>query len=614
MIPKSIKLRSFKCFSGEFTYHFPQKQGLYLVQGRNEVQADLEGNGCGKSTLFCDAITWCLYGKTPRLLKASDILNWDVGSAASVLFEFDLNGETYSVLRTQSPNSLCLDVNGERRVITQDQLNDLIKLDFDSFISSVVFSQFGTMFFDLGPTDKSAVLSNILDLSVWDQATDQAKKSLSQLEMSVVAVKERIAHANGQLSTWLERDYTAQIEEWFVRQAEKRENLEKSLQENDEKLLNLKKKGVKVEENLSKSQANLQDVDEIRDEILEEVSKIEKRRAKLQDSEKKLQFELDSYTKELKKFESVTDVCPYCKQKVSESHVESQISDLQSKIQVILGKINTLRKEFSAENISLAELNEDLSAVRQTKSELSEENATFTTEKQNLKLEMAKIMGSTQQLNKELSNLGNLVNPFVAEQKKQQESVKILEEKIKLDQKELEKLDKNVFATQYWTKAFKDVRLSLISDVLVQLELEVNNKLFQLGLKDWKVLFAVEGLTKGGKVKKGFTVTISTPQNLDPVPWAAWSGGETQRLRLAGALGMADLIASKSGLYPEFEVLDEPSQFLSTSGIDSLLEILKDRARTQDKSIFLIDHRNLNSESFDNIFTVVKTSDGVVVE
>jgi energy-coupling factor transporter ATP-binding protein EcfA2 len=146
------------------------------------------------------------------------------------------------------------------------------------------------------------------------------------------------------------------------------------------------------------------------------------------------------------------------------------------------------------------------------------------------------------------------------------------------------------------------------------LELEVNNKLFQLGLENWKVLFAVEGLTKGGKIKKGFTVNIVTPYNMEPVHWNAWSGGESQRLRLAGALGMSDLITAKCKQQPTFEVLDEPSSYLSEAGITSLLSILKDRARQFNKQIFLIDHRKLDTVVFDGTISVVKNHDGIVVE
>jgi energy-coupling factor transporter ATP-binding protein EcfA2 len=125
--------------------------------------------------------------------------------------------------------------------------------------------------------------------------------------------------------------------------------------------------------------------------------------------------------------------------------------------------------------------------------------------------------------------------------------------------------------------------------------------------------FAVEGLTKGGKVRKGFTATITTPQNLEPVPWAAWSGGETQRLRLAGALGLADLIAAKSGQHVGFEVYDEPSQYLSAAGIESMVSVLRDRATSMKKSIFLIDHRHLDSTNFAGMITVVKNTDGCTV-
>jgi exonuclease SbcC len=344
------------------------------------------------------------------------------------------------------------------------------------------------------------------------------------------------------------------------------------------------------------------------------IKEIEQDRLKIIDTEKKLRFEVSNYGKELKKFESVVDRCPYCKQKVSEEHLKSEISDLQDKIEAVMAQLATNSQKLWAEDAKMVAAKEDLDAVAQAKTDLDTENASFVEEKQQLKIELSKILGSVAQINKELENLKQLKNPYIAEHKKQQEAIKILDDKVELDKKELEKLDKNVFATAYWVKAFKDVRLSLISEVLTQLELEVNNKLFQLGLQDWKVDFAVEGVTKGGKVKKGFAVTISTPQNLEPVPWNAWSGGETQRLRLAGALGMADLIVSKSGVYPELEVLDEPSQYLSTAGIESLLDILKDRAKTTGKRIFLVDHRHLGAEVFDGVYTIVKTPDGVVLE
>lgn len=100
---------------------------------------------------------------------------------------------------------------------------------------------------------------------------------------------------------------------------------------------------------------------------------------------------------------------------------------------------------------------------------------------------------------------------------------------------------------------------------------------------------------------------------MEPVNWNAWSGGESQRLRLAGSLGIADLITSRCPYVPTFEVFDEPSSYLSEAGITSLLDILADRARLMNKQIFLIDHRRLDSTKFDGVISVVKTHDGVEV-
>jgi hypothetical protein len=77
------------------------------------------------------------------------------------------------------------------------------------------------------------------------------------------------------------------------------------------------------------------------------------------------------------------------------------------------------------------------------------------------------------------------------EQQQQQQFIVKLHESLDLYAKQLQSSNKELFATQYWVKGFREVRLSLISEVLTQLELEVNNKLFQLGLENWKVLFAV---------------------------------------------------------------------------------------------------------------------------
>ncbi len=76
---------------------------------------------------------------------------------------------------------------------------------------------------------------------------------------------------------------------------------------------------------------------------------------------------------------------------------------------------------------------------------------------------------------------------------------------------------------------------------------------------------------------------------------------------------MADLITAKCAMQPTFEVFDEPTMMLSNKGIESLIEVLKDRAMRLGKAIFLVDHRDLPTMKFEKIYTVVKTLENCVV-
>lgn len=613
MQPQSITLRSFKCFSGETTFTFPQQAGLYLVQGQNMIQPQLEGNGCGKSTLFGDALTWCLFGKTPRLLKAGDVINWEAGSTASVQFNFQLGGVEYAILRTQTPNSLCLDIDGVRQTATQDQIESLLGLDFDGFIASIVFAQFNSMFFDLTASEKSVLLSKVLDLDLWDTVTDATKRSATQLESTLNDVLRRISHVEGQIDSLLGQDFSEKVASWEEQHEKECQELQKELKKPQLEMEKITYIGNSLERELEEVSEQFNEVELLCDETMLERKKLEKHVQKHNENIKVIHSHIHLVEKELEKFKTVKNECPFCLQKVTKAHLMQEQGRCKEKLDVFHEERRYEEQLIGEWQQKIEKIEEDLSEINEVRRELLEDRRKLDGEKSNLKSQYVKWKTTEQALQKQLEKLSQQVNPYAQEVQKQQKKLEELKNVWEKDSNESKVLEKELHGTQFWVKAFREVRLSLISEVLTQLELEVNNKLFQLGLQDWKVLFAVEGLTKAGKVKKGFTVTISTPYNLEPVNWNAWSGGESQRLRLAGALGMADLITARCPYMPAFEVFDEPSSYLSEAGISSLLEILSDRARTTGKQIYLIDHRRLDASKFDGLVSIVKSTDGVEI-
>ena len=164
----------------------------------------------------------------------------------------------------------------------------------------------------------------------------------------------------------------------------------------------------------------------------------------------------------------------------------------------------------------------------------------------------------------------------------------------------------------YWKTGFKRVRLYLIKRVLDYLTIETEASMQALGLHNWRVEYATEVETKSGTMRQGVQIIVHSPTS--SASWESWSGGEAQRLRLAVSLGLASLIQQMAGVNYKWEVYDEPSTWLSTEGVEDLLECLHARAHALKKSLWLVDHRALNVTSFDEVWAATKKRSGTIIQ
>src|SRR5258708_38325513 len=99
---QEIALSHFRSYAGRHHFTFPTEPGLYFFTGQNNTA--LGANGTGKSTLL-DAITWALYGRTTRGLKASEVISWGKNTC-HVSVTLLVGSQHLVVKRTQKPNNL----------------------------------------------------------------------------------------------------------------------------------------------------------------------------------------------------------------------------------------------------------------------------------------------------------------------------------------------------------------------------------------------------------------------------------------------------------------------------------------------------------------------------
>jgi DNA repair exonuclease SbcCD ATPase subunit len=203
------------------------------------------------------------------------------------------------------------------------------------------------------------------------------------------------------------------------------------------------------------------------------------------------------------------------------------------------------------------------------------------------------------------------VNPFIEYLERAKEYERTLHDEVDDLRARIADAEGVHYIKQMWVTGFKEIRLREIASALSELEVEVNSAVVALGLNDWSLEFAVDRELKGGTVQRGFNVTVRAPDAKDkPVPWEAWSGGEKQRLRIAGNAGLSDLVRARTGCGLQLEVWDEPTNGLSPEGKTDLFEYLAERARNEARIIILLDHQAHDFGGFAGTCTIIKTPSG----
>ncbi|MBL8116894.1 MAG: SMC family ATPase [Anaerolineae bacterium] len=202
MIPVRLELKNFLAYRSPDPVRF---DGIHL--------ACLTGpNGAGKSSLL-DAITWALWGEA-RAKRDDDLVH--MGQADMLVqLDFEQEGTIYRVIRRRSRKGRgtgTLDlfslVDGQLNTLsepsmreTQDKINRLLRLDFETFTNSAFLQQGkADAFTTKAPAQRKQILSDILGLGRWEQYEDAAKETLKSIGSELMVIESRIHDIEGELA------------------------------------------------------------------------------------------------------------------------------------------------------------------------------------------------------------------------------------------------------------------------------------------------------------------------------------------------------------------------------------------------------------------------------
>ena len=204
MIPVELELANFLAYREPGPLRF---EGIHI--------ACLAGpNGAGKSSLL-EAITWALWGKARS--NSPDELVHQGQQEMRVALTFDQETNRYKVIRQRKAGKRGASLlelliwdpttsswkgisEGGMRA-TQDKIEKLLHLDYDTFVNSAFLLQGrADEFTTKTPSERKQVLANILGLSIWEMYEDRAKGRLTATRNDILRLDGRLEEIERELA------------------------------------------------------------------------------------------------------------------------------------------------------------------------------------------------------------------------------------------------------------------------------------------------------------------------------------------------------------------------------------------------------------------------------
>jgi len=579
MKANSITLQAFKSFDEKTTFRFGDKSGLYNLRGVNEREPDLDGNGVGKSTII-DALLWVCYGKTVDGLRAGNVHTWESKRKTEVSFDFNDSEDKQRILfRSWKPAKLTLD----GKDVTQDTVIDVLGKTYEMFLKGIVLGQGSETIFDLKPTAALDLLTDIMSLDKWDRYRDRARLEVSRISDNIIDIEKRTARILGRLDTLKSASYSDSIEEWEDDREKKLTAAKKSLASANE--------GIELSSaDVSVYSDRLNAIEEVAEPDTETLYHIKDKMSDERGKVKSILRQIAEKKKELEKFSNLGGVCPHCGNKVKTRHKKEVMSEYEDDIDALEKRKSKIESKIRRLSIKLDAATDSIKILKEQRDSYIYRVTTAQRELDETERKHSDFIAAKREATEKISDLASMKNPYLGKQNALKKDIKLAEDDMREQAQELKINESLLENTKYWVNGFRDIKLYLTANMLTAFEIEVNRAIMSLGMKEWSVNLVVEQETKSRTISRGFTVIVNSPETESPVPLATLSGGEAQRLKLAGTLGIMSLIQSVNGTNCDLIILDEPSTHLSKAGVKDLLETLKTFAHENDKRIICVDH------------------------
>ena len=544
-----ITFRNFMSFGNNETYVDLSNPQAYEIVGENLDKPESR-NGTGKTTLF-NAICYALFNTPFSKIKLGNLINL-TNAQSKVSMETTINysvdGVEYEIYRSRGAVNAIkvlkdgVDITPGKSIAEADQIvSESLKMSFDVFGKTVLFSGDAKPFLDLSAADQRAFIEELFNIGLLSEKAvllkDKIKTTEADIKVQQAVIKQQeTAEALHQKQL---KDAKTRITKWETDTANEIQNIKTKLALSQ------------TDVNIPEQQSIQNEYNQLQPVILGLKKDLSATDAKLADLEKML----SKKDAEIASLESAK--CPYCSQ---------AMHDAQEKIQEVVAECETLISSLEKLDATKLVIETDLTNASNRANEL----------KSKLVPNLSSIIDAKMiedGLKVKLAGLEEAVNPHT---ENYEELQKI---QMTIDYSLLNDLERRLTHQQFLLKLLthKD---SFIRKNIINTQLPILNDRI-------KYYGKLMGLPH--QLQFNADMTCEVTEFGREIDFGNLSKGETKRANIALNFAFRDVVSLNKNR-TNLLLVDELDGGLDDSGLECFLRIVKNKCREEQMTAFVISH------------------------
>lgn len=611
------------------------QRGLILIQGVNSVDSSASSNGAGKSSVP-DALCWACYGVTAREVTGDAVVNRDAKKDTHVYVIIKDGGMTYQIDRYRKhatkknavfvtqidPAGVKTDLTKGTDKETQFVIDAVMGASVDVFCAAIYAGQ--EKMPDLpGMTDKT--LKMLLEEASGTQELEacyaEARAQATAAKRIVEDATQNHAKAVAAVST-IEAEVArlqGQSDEFEAgRRDRAKAHLAKVPGENalidaiNTELASLDEEGTTAA--IKSAQAVLASVESEKAKqrsLTDAVRAAERLLTQTQADVARMKNEVAKATTALANVDSqVGKPCgecgkPYCEHDLegARQRAADRLKEWHGALADATNVAADKETAFQAAEKELADFTAGMTDVSAASSELTKLSA-VARDIVNKKASIAPIQTRIEAHKATAANCLKEANPYTAAIAGRLSAVEKAKADVIAAQEKIEKEQERFDLLQEAVKVFgpAGVRAHILDLVTPFLNDKTRDYLGALSDGHMHAVWSTLAKTAKGELKEKFNIEVTSDTGGDD--FKALSGGEKRKVRLATAMALQDLVASRASKPINLFVADEIDHALDENGLERLMGILDNRAKERG-TVMVISHNSL-ADWIDQVITVEK--------